>query len=621
MGRRRISDAQFEQIFRPLRRRLGLETRKGILGDSNGAVYDTTQKGFVWVRLQTGVDSAGDPTYGKPFSVRLQAVLDPKPGKSVTLGYDHDNELAVIGADFAGLVQQGYNPLADNAADPRVGTGSPIAQGQLMTLRSEAIATASSNSTDVIVRGFLYVKENTVHVYAGEQVALSSYIPSSGEHRIAALFFDLANEAIEVVASTAQSQVEPLGEADLQECVTGASAGTIPVWAWKLYGGQTTILNSDTFTDFRQFINTNDTNASMSALFAATADATVANTTDETSIIGTGRGDLTLSANYLTQGKQIQLKLVGTLADTGTPTLNVKVKLGSTTICSTGAVALSGVTDVEWMLDVLLTCTSSGASGSVTGGGMFDYDEGTEIELLSSTPVTVDTTSSQELDVTVTWGTADAANTITSDEVAVWSLDPNVTGGSTALTGITVEEEDGSPSVTAVDTLKFSNGSVTDNGDGSVSIAAGGSAIYPQIATAFIYDFEIVTGVSSYVRFVDTAQIFATWGYQNTQADGDAVQVPVLLKAATYDFEVLGTTDSNRGLIDWSMDGTNFVTGQDWYSASRVNNVVKTGTVTIASDGRHLLKLTINGKNASSSSYYFGITRIILRAQTLSTET
>lgn len=41
---------------------------------------------------------------------------------------------------------------------------------------------------------------------------------------------------------------------------------------------------------------------------------------------------------------------------------------------------------------------------------------------------------------------------------------------------ITVQEEDGAPSVTGVNTLKFTNGTTTDNGDGSVSITVTGGA-------------------------------------------------------------------------------------------------------------------------------------------------
>ena len=48
--------------------------------------------------------------------------------------------------------------------------------------------------------------------------------------------------------------------------------------------------------------------------------------------------------------------------------------------------------------------------------------------------------------------------------------DPVGGGGS-----ITVAEEDGSPSVTSVSQINFSNGSVTDNGDGTVDVSITGS--------------------------------------------------------------------------------------------------------------------------------------------------
>lgn len=50
-------------------------------------------------------------------------------------------------------------------------------------------------------------------------------------------------------------------------------------------------------------------------------------------------------------------------------------------------------------------------------------------------------------------------------------------GGSFSLT---VAEEDGSPSVSGVDTIKFTNGSVTDNGDDSVSVNVSGGGSTPD---------------------------------------------------------------------------------------------------------------------------------------------
>ena len=152
---------------------------------------------------------------------------------------------------------------------------------------------------------------------------------------------------------------------------------------------------------------------------------------------------------------------------------------------------------------------------------------------------------------------------------------------------------------------------------------ASASAIYPQDAIAFINQFAIVSGVAGgFTKGVDNAQFFNMQYFQATPADGDAIQTTVLLKAGTYDVYVLGIKSNNRGKVDWTMDGgAAFISGQDWYNAAPVQNAIMTGTVTIASSGRHILKGTINGKNASSSNYYFVITAVWLVAQSQSTET
>jgi hypothetical protein len=62
---------------------------------------------------------------------------------------------------------------------------------------------------------------------------------------------------------------------------------------------------------------------------------------------------------------------------------------------------------------------------------------------------------------------------LSNDDIGVpWPL-PGA-GGSASLT---VEEEDGAPSVASVDTLIFPNGSVTDNADGSVTIDPGAASV------------------------------------------------------------------------------------------------------------------------------------------------
>jgi hypothetical protein len=162
---------------------------------------------------------------------------------------------------------------------------------------------------------------------------------------------------------------------------------------------------------------------------------------------------------------------------------------------------------------------------------------------------------------------------------------------------------------------------LTDDDPETWTQIGGASAIYPQDVWIPIHLFKIVTGGFTWSGTVSTAQQYNVEYFQNSPADGNAIQTTVLLKAGTYDVFVLGITANNRGIIDWSMDGSNFISGQDWYNGSDQYNIIKTGTVTIADDGRHLLKATVNGKNGSSSNYYMVITAIWLKAQSQSTET
>ena len=149
-------------------------------------------------------------------------------------------------------------------------------------------------------------------------------------------------------------------------------------------------------------------------LFSQVADATVANTTDETSILGVGRGSKTLDADILEVGTVIVIVLHGHLSDTGTPTLDLKVKLGGVEVCSTGAVTLANtITEEGFALRVEITCRTTGAGGTVVAGGTFEYSAGNQHMLVKTGTSAADTTAALAVDVTADWSAADAANTIT----------------------------------------------------------------------------------------------------------------------------------------------------------------------------------------------------------------
>lgn len=157
------------------------------------------------------------------------------------------------------------------------------------------------------------------------------------------------------------------------------------------------------------------------------ASATVANTVTETSIIGTLKtGDsLQFGANTLAVGNTIRVTVRGIISNTGTPTLNLIIKLGATTIVSCGAITTpSGLSNTGFYVTADLTVRSIGASGTIAGAGMAMCGSGSAspIDMLMptpATPVTIDTTGALTLDVTATWGTASASNTITGQTATV----------------------------------------------------------------------------------------------------------------------------------------------------------------------------------------------------------
>ncbi len=104
---------------------------------------------------------------------------------------------------------------------------------------------------------------------------------------------------------------------------------------------------------------------------------------------------------------------------------------------------------------------------------------------------------------------------------------------------------------------------------------------------------------------VNAAQIFNVQAYQNPFADGSSFTNSCYLRAGTYTLFILGLTQADSGKVDWYIDDmvTPAISAQDWYTAVLTANVVKTASVTINTDGYHVIKGKVNGKNVASTNY------------------
>ena len=152
--------------------------------------------------------------------------------------------------------------------------------------------------------------------------------------------------------------------------------------------------------------------------FTQTATATVANTVTETTLISTGVGSVTLPATFLVAGRTVRLVIRGIMTATGADTLDLKVKLGGTTLVSTGAITPAAMTDEGWEVAVDITCRTTGATGTVFAQGMAIIDNVT-YNMAATTTTTVDTTGTLAVDVTATWGVAALGNSVRSTNAVV----------------------------------------------------------------------------------------------------------------------------------------------------------------------------------------------------------
>lgn len=154
-------------------------------------------------------------------------------------------------------------------------------------------------------------------------------------------------------------------------------------------------------------------------LFVGTADATSADT-NENSIVPTGVGTVTLPANFLVAGKTIRLTASGFLTAPGATTLRLRIKLGTTVILDTGAQAIAAATNQHWQIDALITCRTTGATGTVHAQGRFIFFTAATapagVEFGPNTAaVPVDTTAAQAVGLTALWSAATTESITTTN--------------------------------------------------------------------------------------------------------------------------------------------------------------------------------------------------------------
>ena len=148
----------------------------------------------------------------------------------------------------------------------------------------------------------------------------------------------------------------------------------------------------------------------MRTIFTAGASVNVTNTATETTLVSTVfKGSMYLPKSFFTIGRGFRLTARGTYGTEVVPvTLNIRVKLGSVTIITTGDQTPAGtMTDQWWELATDVICRSTGTTGTVIGHGSWRHGIGTTTGqewAMVGTAATINTRNSLQINLTADWG-------------------------------------------------------------------------------------------------------------------------------------------------------------------------------------------------------------------------
>jgi hypothetical protein len=173
-------------------------------------------------------------------------------------------------------------------------------------------------------------------------------------------------------------------------------------------------------------------------------------------------------------------------------------------------------------------------------------------------------------------------------------------GGAETLIGSNYAFRTEQAGVTSLDTF---NVDVSATPGGSVTVGA--VALTTPVTVAM--EAESLTRTSSGATTTlqtDANTSGGQWISLDATGTGQYVEFTTTsLPAGTYSVQMAYKTNNNRGILSLKVDGTQVGTTLDQYASPSTYPTKTFGTVTFASTGAHLVRLTVTGKNAASSSY------------------
>lgn len=139
-----------------------------------------------------------------------------------------------------------------------------------------------------------------------------------------------------------------------------------------------------------------------------------------------------------------------------------------------------------------------------------------------------------------------------------------------------------------------------------------GAGIYPMVQTLWYGQGTVVkAGNTAITVATNTGQRFNHVAFQAAAAMGDATEMTFTLGRGDYILEVLYTSGTNRGIVEFFM-GDESIGTLDTYSAAAANNKTTKLAFTLDLSGVQKLKTVIIDKAAASTSYFLYITALFI---------
>jgi hypothetical protein len=158
-------------------------------------------------------------------------------------------------------------------------------------------------------------------------------------------------------------------------------------------------------------------------VFAQTGNSTaITATTTELTLIDGGVGTLTVPANGFQVGDSFSLNMGGVMSAQNGNTITIRLKTGSVSLGSSGAMTMPAITNQVWYLTTNFTIRAIGAAGVASVVVLSQFHilkaaSGTQEGFAWNTTntTTFDTTISNTLSITAQWSSNNANNSIYSD--------------------------------------------------------------------------------------------------------------------------------------------------------------------------------------------------------------